>query len=180
MQFHRSRSFVRGSIATPALLVLLAGCGGGKGGGGGGGTAPDVNTPVISNLTGSVSGQGCTLSGAPARVETLTFSYVDADGDLRGGTVVNTTTAPGQAPLVFTVSLPSNGVTITGTTSGQITLTACLAFGSAPNVEEKVRVTDSAGRTSNELTVTVGRPAGAPLLPRGSMPEDALDKALGR
>jgi hypothetical protein len=178
MRFHLPRFATRVSIVTPALLVLLAGCGGK--GGGGGGTAPDVNAPVISNLTGSGSEQGCSLPGGPGRVETLTLSYVDADGDLRTGTLVNTTTPPGGAPMVFTLGLPSAGVALTGTTSGQITVVACLRFGSSPSVEEKVRVTDSAGRTSNELTVTVGRPAGAPLHPRGSTPEAEFDKAPGR
>jgi hypothetical protein len=179
MRSESSRVVIRSWPILPALLALLAGCGG-KGGGGGGGTAPDVNAPVISNLAGSVSEQGCSLPGGPGRIETLTFSYVDADGDLRGGTFENTTTPPGGAPMVFTGGLPSPGATITGTTSGQITIVACLRFGPFPSVEEKMRVTDSAGRTSSQLTVTVGRPAGAPLHPRGSKPEAEFDKAPGR
>ena len=178
MRSESSRVVIRSWPILPALLALLAGCGGK--GGGGGGTAPDVNAPVISNLAGSVSEQSCSLPGGPGRIETLTLSYVDADGDLRGGTYENIGTPPGGPSITLTGGLPSTGVSLTGTTAGQITILTCLRFGPFPSVEEKVRVTDSAGRTSNQLTVTVGRPAGAPLHPRGSTPEAEFDKAPGR
>ena len=59
---------------------------------------------------------------------------------------------------------------MSGTTSGTITITACLLFGSNSSISEEVRVTDTSGKGSNVLALEVTRPAGLPLLPRDGDP----------
>ncbi len=167
------------SLGLLPLLLLGAACG--KGGGGGSAssaaTATDANAPVITNLRVSY-GAGCTLSSIQARgtIEIVSFDYVDADGNLRGGVVNNRTTFPTQAPITFTGSLPSRGVTISGTTSGTVSITACLLFGGSAGISEEVQVTDVTGKVSNVLALEVSHPAGLPQVPRGG--DDAVRKSL--
>lgn len=150
--------------AIPLLLVLLTACG--KSGGHHSPTASDPNAPVITNLRVTF-GARCTLPGSvPGTVEALAFEYTDADGNVRGGTLDNTTTAPVGGSVDLTAPIPSSAVAISGTTSGTITVTACLHFGSNDSVTERIHVVDASGKASNELTLQVGRPDGAPLLPR--------------
>jgi hypothetical protein len=161
-----------------ALLLVAAGCG--KSGGGGGApavTATDPNAPAITNLRATF-GPGCTLSDQRAgTIERLSFDYVDADGNLRGGVVDNRTSAPVGGSITVALALPSGGVTMTGTTSGTITITACLHFGSNSSISEEVRVTDTSGKVSNVLAAEIARPAGLPLLPRDADP--SIGKSFG-
>jgi len=167
------------SLGLLPLLLLGAACG--KGGGGGSAspaaTATDPNAPVIANLRVSY-GAGCTLTSIQARgtIEVVSFEYADADGNLRGGTVSNRTTFPTQAPITFTGALPSPGVTISGTTSGIVTITACLLFGGSAGISEEVQVTDVTGKVSNALALEVPHPAGLPQAPRGG--DGAVRKSL--
>jgi len=163
------------SMGFIPLLLLGAACG--KGGGGGSPpTAADLNAPVIGNLRVSF-GSRCTLPGnVPGTVETLAFEYTDADGNVRGGTLENTTSAAAGGSMIFTPGIPSPGVAISGTTSGTITVTACLFFGSNSSVTEQVKVTDASGKASNVLSLEVPRPGGAPLLPHSD--ESGLGKRL--
>jgi hypothetical protein len=157
------------------VVVLVSACGGG--GGGGGGSAVDPNAPVLSNLRVSF-GPRCMLPGSLAgTIEALAFEFADADGNVRGGTVDNTTTGAGGGSITLSGGIPSPGVTITGpSTSGTVTITACLRFDGFSSVTETVTVTDASGKASNVLSLEVPRPGGAPLLPRDADP--AIRKSL--
>jgi hypothetical protein len=166
------RTRALGTLGLLSLLFLGVACG--KGGGGGNTSQPatvtDPNTPMITNLRVSF-GAGCTLPNQNrGTIETLSFDYVDSDGNLRGGVVDNRTTAALGGSATFSLPLPSPGVTMSGTSSGTITISACLFFGSNSSVSEEVRVTDTSGKGSNVLNLEVTRPAGVPLLPRDSDP----------
>lgn len=152
-------------------MILAAGCGGG----GDGGTATDPNAPVIANLRVSF-GATCTLSsGQRGTLEILSFDYADADGNTSGGTLESTAGFVAGGPFVVTAPIPSPGVTITGTSSGTISGTFCIFFGSNASATEQVRIADASGKISNTLTVEVVRPSGAPLLPKdGTAPRKAL------
>jgi hypothetical protein len=98
------------------------------------------------------------------------MDYTDADGNLRGGTLGDTATAAVGGSLPVSVPIPSAAVAISGTTSGTITATFCTHFGSNSSFTELVTVTDTSGKVSNQLTLNVPRPNGAPLLPRDADP----------
>jgi hypothetical protein len=162
------------SLGLLPVLLLGVACSKGGGGGGGGGspslTATDPNVPVITNLRVSF-GASCVLRNqVRGTIENVSFDYVDADGNLRGGVVDNRTSAPIGGQITVSLPLPSPGVTMTGTTSGTITISACLFFGGNASISEEVRVTDVSGKTSNVLSLEVARPAGLPLLPQGADP----------
>ncbi|MGH7319310.1 MAG: hypothetical protein ACRELA_06750 [Candidatus Rokuibacteriota bacterium] len=167
------------SVGFIPLLLLGTACGK-SGGGGSSPTAADPNTPVITNLRVSF-GARCTLpSNLPGTIETLAFEYTDADGNVRGGTLENTASAAVGGSITLTPPIPSPGVTITGTTSGTVTVTGCLHFGSNASVTEQVKVIDASGKASNVLKLEVPRPAGAPLLPRDADPASRKSLEFGR
>ena len=56
---------------------------------------------------------------------------------------------------------------MSGTTSGTITITACLLFRGSAGISEEVQVTDVTGKVSNVLALEVPHPAGLPQVPRG-------------
>ena len=154
------------------MLFLGAACSKHGGGGGGGGesspTALDLNTPVITNLRVSFRG-ACMLPGDnPGLIEVLAMEYTDADGNLRGGTLDDAATATVGGTQPISSPIPSGAVTISGTTSGTITATFCTHFGDNANITERVKVTDTSGKVSNELALVVQKPGGAPLLPHGA------------
>jgi hypothetical protein len=156
-------------LSLVPVLLLAAACGK-HGGGGGSPVAEDPNVPVIANLRASF-GPRCTLAGnIPGTVEFLAMDYSDADGNLRGGTLDDTATAAVGGSIPNSAPIPSGPVSITGTTSGTITATFCAHFGSNSSFTEQVRVTDASGKVSNELTLNVPRPNGAPELPRDADP----------
>ena len=156
------------------VLFLGVACSKHGGGGGGGGSTPtalDPKTPVITDLRASFHG-ACKLPGDnPGVIEVLAMDYTDVDGNLRGGTLDDVATATVGGTLPLTAPIPSEGVTISGTKSGAITATFCTHFGDNSNIIERVKVTDASGKVSNELTLTVPKPGGAPELPRGADPE---------
>jgi hypothetical protein len=154
------------SLGLLPLLFLGAACGKDGGGGGRLPSAPtDPNAPAIANLRVAF-GASCMLpNNLLGTIETLAFDYVDADGNLRGGVLENKTSAAVGTPATITATLPSPGVTISGTSAGTISIAACLFFGSNGSISEQVRVTDTLGKASNVLSLEVTRPAGLPLLP---------------
>ena len=93
------------------------------------------------------------------------MNFTDADGNMSGGSGTVTATFDQTTPAVVTFPIPSAAASITGTTAGTITLFACVTFGSSTTLTEVVRVADASGKVSNELSVTISRPAGAPELP---------------
>ncbi len=170
----------RALVGLGLLPLLFLGVACGKGGGGSNASAPatvtDPNAPVITNLRASF-GAGCTLpTQVRGTIESLSFDYVDADGNLRGGVVDNRTTATLGGSGTFSLSLPSPGVTMSGTSSGTITISACLLFGSNSGISEEVRVTDASGKASNVLVLEITRPAGLPLVPRDG--DSSMRKSL--
>jgi hypothetical protein len=162
-----SRTTVWTSLGAIPLLFLGAACG--KSGGHGSATATDPSAPVISNQRVSFGG-GCTLPrSVPGTIENLAFDYIDADGNGRGGTIEDTTTAA-VGSATNTVAIPSPSVTITGTTSGTVIVTFCDHFGSNTSARERIKITDASGNESNELTIELTRPGGAPLLAHDADP----------
>ena len=153
-------------VGLVVVLVGITACGGNGDGGGSSSasaTATDPNAPIITNLRVSL-GRRCTLpSNVAATIEVIAFEYTDADGDVRGGIVENTTSATTAGSITFSPGIPSPGVAISGTTAGTITLTACLRFGSLAAVTEQVKVIDASGKVSNVLTTELRNPGGVPL-----------------
>jgi hypothetical protein len=168
------------SLGLLPLLLLGAACG--KGGGGGSSpAAADPTIPVIASLRVSL-GRPCTLvgtGGLAGTIKTVAFDYADADGNLRGGVVELTGTADVGGTTTLTGAIPSPAVGITGTTSGTITVTSCLHFGSNSSFTKQVRVADSTGKASNALTTKLPNPSGLPLLPHGTdtAPREGLEFA---
>ena len=168
------------SLGLIPVLLLGVACSHHGGSGGGSPTATDPNGPVIANLRVSF-GSACTLPGdIPGLAEVLAFDYTDADGNLRGGTLNDRATAAVGGSIPFSAPIPSDTVTITGTTSGTIAAGFCTHFGDNSNLTEQVTVADASGKVSNQLTLNVPRPNGAPLLPRGADPSIRKSPELGR
>ncbi|HEY7602556.1 MAG TPA: hypothetical protein VIB60_08630 [Methylomirabilota bacterium] len=162
-------------IGLVVVLVGFAACGGngnGNGNGGASSSATDPNAPVLTNLRATF-GSRCTLPGnAPGTTEVLAFEYADADGNVRGGTLENTTSGVAGGSITFSPGIPSPGVQISGTTAGTITFAACLRFGSTAAVTEQVKVIDASGKASNVLIIEVRHPGGGvPLHRRDADPD---------
>jgi hypothetical protein len=105
------RTRALGSLGLLSLLFLGVACG--KGGGGGNTSQPatvtNPNTPMITNLRVSF-GAGCTLPNQNrGTIENLSFDYVDADGNLRGGVVDNRTTAAIGGSATFSSTTSTRG-----------------------------------------------------------------------
>jgi len=157
-------------IAISSLASILAGCGGHHGGGTTSSSTPSTpstpsTTPLISDLGVATSAQGCTVQGFSGKVRTVTFSFTDVDGNERGGHVDLTLSASGPSQSL-TVRVPSDGVSLAGTTAGSITISGlCIAVigGSATLT---VTLADAAGNESNTLS---GAVAGLRPLPGGAM-----------
>ena len=146
------------SIGLLLMLSLTAACGNG----GGGSSSVDPNAPVIGNLRANLDVR-CNLG----RVLTVTLDYVDADGNVLGGTLEATFISSSGARLADSTPIPSPPVTIfgnpapavaiSGTTSGTITATSiCFLFGSSATAEFKV--IDATAKSSNSLTIAVRAP----------------------
>lgn len=145
---------LRNATLVCALTALaLAGCDGN----GDGGTTPNVNAPVISNLTVTRMG-GCTVQGLSGTVQMITLNYEDINGDVRGGQINAELRAGGETRSTLTEGIPSGSVSVTGTTSGQISTALCIAilglFGTGEG-ELRVTVTDAAGNRSNRISTEV-------------------------
>jgi hypothetical protein len=148
----------------PAPLVLLAAILAGCGSSHHGGTTTPSNGPTISDLGVATLAPGCIVQGLPGKARTVNFSFTDPDGNESGGHV-DLTLSGGGPTQSLTVAVPSSGVTLSGSTSGTITLSGlCIAVvgGSATL---SVSLTDAAGNQSNTVSTAVAglRPAaGAP------------------
>jgi hypothetical protein len=139
-------------IGLAIAVLAVGGCGGGKS------TTPTAL--AISNLLVSF-GVACTVGAQSGTVEVLSFNFVDPEGDVQGGTVENNK-VPNVGPSVtLSGGVPSPGITISGTTSGTVTITECIHFGSATSIAEHVTLVDAAGHRSNDISTTVTKPSGA-------------------
>jgi hypothetical protein len=147
------------SIGLLLMLSLTAACGNGNGGS----SSVDPNAPVIANLRANLDVR-CNLG----RVLTVTLDYVDADGNVLGGTLEATfisftgarlaDSTPITSPPVTIFGNPAPAVAVSGTTtSGTITATSiCYGFGSSGTAEFKV--VDATAKSSNSLTIAVRAP----------------------
>lgn len=159
----RTTGVAKHVVGLTAVLLITTSCGGG-GGGGAAPTAPTPGPPTIANLVATFTGESCAPLIGLARIsERLTLDYTDPDGNVSGGQVQVTNAAIfNGAPANFTANVPSVPVTITGTTSGRITVSLCTRFEDRTSLTQTVVLVDQAGNRSNELSVTVTKPPGAP------------------
>jgi hypothetical protein len=136
-------------LALSALAVALAGCGSSHHGG----TTTPSTTPIINDLGVATAPQGCTVQGFPGHPRTVTFNFTDTDGNETGGHVDLSLSGGGPVSSLSS-PVPSGFVSISGTTSGTITVSLCIAIvgGSATL---SVTLTDAAGNQSNTLSAAV-------------------------
>jgi hypothetical protein len=144
-------SATSGRVGTALGLcaLMLAGCEGKKDPSG-----PD--SPVISNL-GLSSAALASCRGSQS-VESLELDYADPNGDVSGGHVEVRLRVENVGTVdTFNVEVPSDHATITGTTSGRITLSICIDSDVRDrfhrNLTARVRLFDAAGNGSNERDV---------------------------
>ncbi len=141
------------------LAVVVAGCGGSKSSPAG----PSPDSPVIANLAGTFSSQSCSTGAGTGTLRLLSFDYTDSDGNVQGGAVqVTVTLSPGGLPGTGTFGVPSPGVSVSGTTSGTITIEACVRFGGSSQLSENVTLLDAVRNPSNTLSVGTAKPPGLP------------------
>jgi hypothetical protein len=157
---------MRRSTAT-ALVVLgvqlsVSACGGNS-------TAPSASavTLTISTLSAAFLNLGCTREfpgtrGAAGTTLLLTFTYSAPQGNLTGGQVSLVQSYNTGDSETHTFAIPSQFLTMSGTTSGTIRVGACPRYLDATGSTETVTLFDAGGHASNPLSVTVVRPAGAP------------------
>jgi hypothetical protein len=162
-------------FASIVAFVVMAGCGGG----GSDNRTPTTipNAPVISNLAVASSSQACTANGLSGRVRTVGFDYSDPDGNVSGGQVNLSVTSGSQTLATLAVGVPSSTVSVTGTTSGRVTVSnLCIAIVGASSATLNVTLTDALGNVSNQIATTVAaqRPASDP-----SRPAEAPAGAIG-
>lgn len=135
----------RAAVLVAVLTALLPACSADKRDPSG----PD--SPVISNLIAILLGGDCLGGGKPQRLE---FDYVDPNGDVSGGHVEVRIRSDDVTLETNNAAVPSFGVTITGTTSGRITLSLCIDS-DLDDLEARVRLFDAADNASNELDIDV-------------------------
>ena len=153
-------------LAVIPLLALATGCGNG---GGGGSASSDPNAPIIANLRVTF-GNACLLApGTGGTIMVVAFDFADADGNVSGGVLEAQGTAPSGQVIPIQSAIPSRVVTISGTTSGTISIGICIRFGGNPSITLQGRITDASGKVSNTLTLAVANP-GLILRPRDSDP----------
>lgn len=142
------------------LASALIGCGGG---GSSSPTATSPNAPVISNPSGEfLLRNTCQTDVGGGSLQLLLFDYTDPDGNVQGGRVeVTGGFFDSAAPQTLTFEVPSQTVSTTGTTSGQIALAICITFGESRQLSETIVLFDATDNRSNRLSITVVTPAGA-------------------
>ena len=86
-------------------------------------------------------------------IQGYSFDYIDANGDVRGGRVE----VGGGGTYGLTFPVPSARASITGTTSGKITVLECFVASGTVSAStfRTVTLVDAAGNRSNQLSGTV-------------------------
>jgi hypothetical protein len=140
-------------------MVSLTGCGG---------SPPSPTTtsvPTISNLTASFSTAGCirAADGLAGRALVITFDFSDPKGDTSGGRIQLSRVYNTGRSETHLFAVPTE-VAVSGTaTSGEIRIgNACPLYNDATGSTERLTLVDASGATSNTLSISVTRPAGAP------------------
>jgi hypothetical protein len=126
------------------LAAALAGCDKN------GPTSPD--SPVISNLSTALAG-GCGRSQLAELAQRVEFDYADPNGDVRGGHVEVRARSQKADPETFNVTVPSDAASISGTTTGHITVSVCTGVIAFEGDRVRVRLFDAANNASNEAEV---------------------------
>jgi hypothetical protein len=129
-------------------------------------SASEVNL-VIGGLTTAFPGSSCTREfpgnrGAAGTTLLLTFTYSAPQGNLTGGHVQLVQTYNTGDAETHTFAIPSEFLTMSGTTFGTIRVGGCPRYNDATVSMETLTLFDAAGHSSNALTVSVTKPAGAP------------------
>jgi hypothetical protein len=122
---------------------------------------------VIGGLATAFPGSSCTREfpgtrGAAGTTLFLTFTYSAPLGNLTGGRVQLVQSYNTGDPDTHTFAIPSEFLTMSGTTSGTIRVGACPRYNDATVSMETLTLFDAVGHLSNALTVSVTKPAGAP------------------
>jgi hypothetical protein len=126
----------------------------------------DVNL-VIGGLETAFPGTSCTREvpgtrGASGTTLSFTFTYSASQGNVTGGRVQLVQNYNTGDSETHTFAIPSQFLTISGTTFGTIRVGACPRYNDATVTLESLTLFDAAGHSSNTLTVSVTKPAGAP------------------
>jgi hypothetical protein len=121
---------------------------------------------VIGGLATAFPGSSCTREfpgtrGAAGTTLFLTFTYSAPLGNLTGGRVQLVQSYNTGDPDTHTFAIPSEFLTMSGTTSGTIRVGGCPRYNDATVSLETLTLIDAAGHSSNALTVSVTKPAGA-------------------
>jgi hypothetical protein len=128
-------------------------------------SAGDVNL-VIGGLATAFPGSSCTRDspgtrGASGTTLSLTFTYSTSQGNLTGGNVQVVRAYNTGDSETQNFAIPSASLTMSGTTFGTIRVDACPRYNDATVSKESLTLFDAAGHSSNTLTVSVTKPAGA-------------------
>jgi len=125
----------------------------------------DVNL-VIGGLSTAFPGSDCTREfpgtrGAAGTTLLLTVTFSAPQGNLTGGRVQLLQSYNTGDAETHTFGIPSEFLTISGTTFGTIRVGACPRYNDATVSMESLTLFDAAGHSSNTLTVSITKPAGA-------------------
>jgi hypothetical protein len=128
-------------------------------------SASEMNL-VIGGLSTAFPGSSCTREfpgtrGAAGTTLSLTFTYSAPLGNLTGGHVQLVQSYNTGDPDTHTFAIPSEFLTMSGTTSGTIRVGACPRYNDATVSVETLTLVDAAGHSSNALTVSLSKPTGA-------------------
>ena len=128
-------------------------------------SAGDVSL-VIGGLSTTFPGSTCTREfpgtrGATGTTLFLTFTFSAPQGNVTGGTVQLVQAYNTGDSETHTFAIPSEFLTISGTTTGTIRVGACPRYNDATVSMETLTLFDAAGHSSNALTVSLTKPAGA-------------------
>ena len=128
-------------------------------------SADDVNL-VIAGLSTSFPGSTCTREfpgtrGVQGTTLLMSFTFSAPQGNLTGGRVQLVQTYNVGDAETHTFAIPSDFLTISGTTIGTIRVGACPRYNDATVSMETLTLFDAAGHSSNSLTVSLTKPAGA-------------------
>jgi len=143
------RCFLGIGLAGTALVA----CSGG-GGGSHSPTGSTANAPVISSPTLGFTSAACTQrDGSAGTTQVLiTFRYADPDGDVIGGAVeIARVFNTGKSETTFR-AVPSEGVEVSGTTSGEIRVQDCIRLEAGTNFTQTTTLLDAKGNRSNTLS----------------------------
>jgi len=128
--------------------------------------SPSEVNLVIGGLATVFPGSSCTREfpgnrGAAGTTLFLTFTYSAPLGNLTGGRVQLVQAYNTGDSETHMFAIPSEFLTMSGTTSGTIRVGGCPRYNDATVSVETLTLIDAAGHSSNALTVSVTKPAGA-------------------